>query len=88
MLKDASSEFDQLVDNSEHFKKPLNKFKYMMIRELKKTNNPDIIAKLVIKILRKKNPRIRYRRKNSFALAFLGHLPEKWQDKIYKTVIK
>lgn len=88
MLKDASSEFDQLVDNSEHFKKPLKKFKYMMIRELKKTNNPDIIAKLVIKILRKKNPRIRYRRKNSFALAFLGHLPEKWQDKIYKTVIK
>ena len=42
----------------------------------------------MIKILKKKHPRIRYRKKNSFALWFIGHLPEKWQDNIYKSVIK
>ena len=88
MLKSADSEFNQMVEQSEHFKKPLTKLKYMMDRELKKTNDPKIIAKLIVKILNKKHPKIRYRKKNSFALSFMGHLPEKWQDKIYQRVIK
>jgi short-subunit dehydrogenase len=88
LLKTASNEFDEMVNNSTHFEKPLRKLKYMMDRELRKTNNPKIISKLMIKILKKKNPRIRYRKKNSFALWFIGHLPEKWQDNIYKSVIK
>ena len=88
LLKTASNEFDEMVNNSTHFEKPLKKLKYMMDRELRKTNNPKIISKLMIKILKKKHPRIRYRKKNSFALWFIGHLPEKWQDNIYKSVIK
>ena len=88
LLKTASNEFDEMVNNSTHFEKPLRKLKYMMDRELRKTNNPKIISKLMIKILKKKHPRIRYRKKNSFALWFIGHLPEKWQDNIYKSVIK
>ena len=88
LLKTASNEFDEMVNNSTHFEKPLRKLKYMMDRELRKTNNPKIISKLIIKILKKKHPRIRYRKKNSFALWFIGHLPEKWQDNIYKSVIK
>ena len=88
LLRTASNEFDEMVNNSTHFEKPLKKLKYMMDRELRKTNNPKIISKLMIKILKKKHPRIRYRKKNSFALWFIGHLPEKWQDNIYKSVIK
>ncbi|MBP5574687.1 MAG: SDR family NAD(P)-dependent oxidoreductase [Bacilli bacterium] len=88
LLKTANNEFDEMVNNSEHFKKPLTKLKYMMDRELKKSNDPAIIAKLIVKILNKKHPKIRYRKRNSFALSFMGHLPEKWQDKIYQRVIK
>ena len=88
LLKTANNEFDVMVNNSEHFKKPLTKLKYMMDRELKKSNDPSIMAKLIVKVLKKKNPRIRYRKKNSFALSIMGHLPEKWQDKIYQRVIK
>ena len=88
LLKTADNEFNEMVEDSEHFKQPLTKLKYMMDRELKKSNNPEIIAKLLVKILNKKHPRIRYRKKNSFALSFMGHLPEKWQDNIYKRVIK
>ena len=59
-----------------------------MDRELKKSNDPAIMAKLIVKILKKKNPRIRYRKKNSLAISFVAHLPEKWQDIIYTSVIK
>ena len=88
LLKTADDEFNQMVDESKHFEKPLRKLKYMMDRELRKTNNPEILAKLVVKVLNKKHPRIRYRKKNSFSLWLIGHLPEKWQDNIYQSVIK
>ena len=88
MLNAASDEFDEMVNASKNFEKPLRKLKYMMDRELKKSNDPIIIAKLISKILKKKNPKILYRKKNSLALWFIGHLPEKWQDEIYQSVIK
>ena len=88
LLKTADNEFNAMVDNSKHFKQPLTKLKYMMDRELKKSNNPVIIANLIVKILKKKKPRICYKKKNSFALSFMSRLPEKWQDKIYQKVIK
>ena len=88
LLKTADNEFNEMVEGSERFKEPLTKLKYIMDRELQKSNNPEIIAKLLVKILNKKHPRIRYRKKNSFALSLMGHLPEKWQDNIYKKVIK
>ena len=88
MLKTANDNFEVMANNSEHFKEPLFKLKYMMDRELKKSNDPAIIAKLIVKILKKKNPRICYRKKNSISISFIANLPEKWQDTIYKSVIK
>ena len=88
MLKTANDNFEAMANNSEHFKEPLFKLKYMMDRELKKSNDPAIIAKLIVKILKKKNPRICYRKKNSISISFIAKLPEKWQDTIYKSVIK
>lgn len=88
MLNNANDEYSAMVNDSKHFKSPLTKFKYMMDKELKKQNDPQIIANIIIKILKKKKPRLAYRIKNSFALSFMGHLPEKWQDNIYKKVIK
>ena len=88
LLKTADSEFNEMANESKYFKKPLLKLKYMMDKELKKSNNPDILAKLILRILNKKKPKILYRKKNSFSLRLISHLPEKWQDDIYKSVIK
>ena len=88
MLSAANSDFEEMVSKSGNFRKPLTKLKYMMDRELKKSNDPTIMAKLIVKVLNKKKPKIRYKKKNSFALSFIGHLPEKWQDAIYRRVIK
>ena len=88
MLNKASNEYDAMVNESKHFKKPLTKLKYMMDREIKKQNDPSIISHKIIKILQKKKPKMVYRIKNSPLLFIMGHLPEKLQDKIYKRVIK
>ena len=88
MLKTANDSFEEMANNSKRFKEPLFKLRHMMDRELKKSNDPAIIARLIVKILKKKKPRIRYRKKNSISISFVAKLPEKWQDTIYKSVIK
>ena len=88
MLGAASSDFKKMAQSSEHFSKPMLKLKHMMDNELKKQNDPKIIGDLIVKILSKKNPKIRYKVKNSAKLALMGALPESLQDKIYKKVIK
>ncbi len=88
MLSKADNEFHSMADSSEHFKSKLHKMKFMMDKELKKQNDPSIISKTILKILKKKKPRIVYRIKNSKSLSFMGRLPESWQDDIYMKVIK
>ena len=88
MLGSANADFAKMAENSDNFSKPILKLKGLMDNELKKQNDPKIIGKLVVKILRKKKPKIRYKVKNSFKLAFMGALPESLQDKIYTKVIK
>ena len=88
LLKTADSEFNEMANESKYFKRPLLKLKYMMEKELKRTNDPDVLAKVILKILKKKKPKILYRKRNSFSLRLISHLPEKWQDDIYKSVIK
>lgn len=88
MLGSANKDFDTMAAESKHFKKPMMKFKHLMDNELKKQNDPKIIGDLIVKILDKKNPKIRYKVKNSFKLALMGALPESLQDRIYTKVIK
>ena len=88
MLTTANYDFEKMADKSIYFSKPMRKLKHLMDNELTKTNNPQLVGDLVVKILNKKNPRIRYKIKNSFKLAIMGALPEGLQDKIYTKVIK
>ena len=84
----VNAQFEEMTNNSEHFKTQLTKLKYMMDRELKKSHNPEIIGNKIKKILHKKHPRIKYNIKNSGYLALVGTLPEGMQDSIYQKVIK
>ena len=88
MLTKADTEYQEMLNNTKYFKSPLTTMKYMMDREITKNANPDLIANLMLKILKTKKPKIRYRIKNSKALRFVNALPEKMQDNIYKKVIK
>ena len=88
LLGDAEGAYNQLIDNTKYYKKELTTFKKFVMGELKKQNNPDKIAKLILKILNKKKAKRVYHIKNSFKLKLLGGMPEGLQDVIYKIVIK
>ena len=88
MLGTANDDFEKMAKESKRFSKPMRKLKHIMDNELEKQNDPKILGDLIVKILAKKNPKIRYKVKNSFKLALMGALPEGLQDKIYTKVIK
>ena len=88
LLTKANDEYEKLVENTEVYKEQLTKLKFMMDRELNKSHDPKQFAKVVMKVLNKKNPKICYNVNRSFSLKFISALPEKWQDRIYKKYIK
>lgn len=88
LLNKPSGDYDALVNNTKYYKKELGKLKKMMDGELNKTHDPIIFAKVIKKILNKKNPKICYHVKRSVKLRIMNMLPNKVQDNIYKNVIK
>ena len=87
MLSKADEEYESMLEKTKYFCKPLTKMKYMMDREITKNASPHLVANLILKIVNSKNPKIKYRIKNSKALRLMNALPEKTQDNIYKKVI-
>lgn len=84
----VNKEYEDMTNNSKHFKSHLSKLKHIMDKEMKKSHHPSVLATKIVKIVNKKNPHISYNIKNSFYLTFVGLLPQKLQDNIYKKVIK
>ena len=88
LLDGASSEYDNLLNNTKYYKNQMVKLKYMMDRELSKERDPKIFGKLILKIMNKKNPKICYHIKRSLKLRIMSALPERMQDKLYKSIVK
>jgi len=87
MIAATQKNFDALIKNTQYFSASLGAMNEMMAHELNKTNSPDLLAKLVQKIIEAKKPKTVYRIVNSKKLKFMGMLPEGWQDKLYKAVV-
>ncbi len=88
LLGNAQDNYDKLYEKTEYYKRQFDKLKHMMVNELSKSNNPEKFGKLILKIVKKKNPKIKYCIKRSFKLRLMSSLPEKLQDKIYKWYVK
>ncbi len=88
ILKDTNKSFDRLLNESALYGKKLSKMAKLLYDETNKTNNPVKFARLILKIVSKKHPKICYKIANSFKLRLLNILPQSIQDKIYKFFIK
>ena len=88
LFNKVNIEFERMYNSTEVYKKQLQKLKFMMDRELHKQHNPYVFGRVIRRILKRRNPKICYRINRSRSLRFLNSLPEKWQDRIYKRVIK
>lgn len=88
MQQNIALQFQMLVNETKIFKEPLLKMKFLMDNELKKAKDCKYIVKTFKKAIYSKHPKIVYNINNSFKMKLLSCLPNKVQDKIYKTFLK
>lgn len=80
--------FDKLMSSTKLYKDVLEKMKGMMIIELKMANSPDALIKAVMSAVNDKNPRQKYRVKNSPILGVIEVMPPTVVDRLYKKFLK
>ena len=79
----VDGQFDQLLAETRLYKKFLLRMKGLMIGELKKAKDPEILGKKLAAIAEKKHPRAHYNIKNSFKMKLLSILPSPLVDWIF-----
>ena len=72
--------FDRALAQTCYYKTILAKMKPLMVMELSQKNNPDRLARTVLRALEAKRPKIAYRVGTGRMLALLELLPEKGVD--------
>lgn len=88
ILTDSNKEMQALNDNTTLYKNTITKFKHIVDHEQGGAIAPEKIAKLVLKILSKKNPKYIYAKNTSKKLKLLSVLPAKTQIKLFKMILK
>lgn len=88
MTRQTSQYFDKALSETKYYGKLLSKMKPMMTMELNQKNNPEKLAKTVIKAMEARHPQMQYRIGTGRLLALFELLPEKGVDFIYKQMYK
>lgn len=88
ILKDSNKEMEDLNANTTLYKNTITKFKHIVDKEQGGAISPEKIADLVLKILKRKNPKHIYKKNVSKKLKLLNIVPTKLQLKIFKMILK
>lgn len=88
MQGNAMKQLQQTLDNSELFKRQIQKGNGLAKHGSGSPKDPKVLAHKIEHILNTKNPRIAYNVNINKTLKMLSILPEKWQDFIYYHVLK
>lgn len=86
MQQGIITQFNQLVEETTHFKRILIKMKSLMINELNKAKDPKKFARVYLKACLKKKPRKKYNVCNSFLMKLYNICPSFIQDWFFKKV--
>lgn len=84
MQAGVTKQFEEMVNNTKMYKKPLAKMQGIMLTELKKAKPAEIFAKTYMKAVTAKNPKKYYKTNNSFKMKLLTLLPTHMQDWAFK----
>lgn len=88
MIKASTNSMDEFVKNTNIQKAASTKFKKIVDSVESKSISPDKIARLMSKILKKKNPKYSYSINNNFGLKLLNVLPDSLQVRVISKLIK
>ena len=87
MLKASTDELDDFCDKTKLYNISANNFKKVVNNVEAKYITPDKIARKVVKILNKKNPKFSYQINRNKLLILLNILPKRWRFKIIKKIL-
>lgn len=87
MTKSAEFLFAEAENNSLLFKKNLEKGSSYLPKVYENANNPDLVAKVILKAITSSNPKITYSVRPDISRLILNLLPHKWVDRILKKVL-
>ena len=88
IIKSSSEQMNSLNENTVLYKDTISKFKQFVDKEHGKGIEPEKIAKVVLKILNKREPKTVYKKNISTKLKLLDILPVKTQIKVLKLILK
>ena len=88
LIEDSSKQMENLNSNTVLYQNTISKFKHIVDKEHSKGITPEQIAKTVLKILNKKNPKTVYKKNIGLKLKLLNLLPVKTQIKLLKLILK
>ena len=88
IIKSSSEQMNALNNNTVLYKNTITKFKSFVDKEHGKGISSEKIAKIVLKILNKKKPKLVYKKNISVKLKLLSTLPVKTQIKLLKMILK
>lgn len=86
MHQGITSQFNDLVAETTHFKRILLKMKSLMVGELNKAKDPKLFARTYLNACLKKRPRKKYNVCNSFLMKLYSICPSFIQDCFFKKV--
>lgn len=88
MQSGVTHQFDDMVNNTKMYKKPLSKMQKMMTGELEKAKPAEIFAKTYMKAALSKRPKKFYKTNNSLKMKLLSAMPTRMQDWIFARFLK
>ena len=88
MQQKVMNQFDQVLEQTSLYQKPLTKMKHIMVEELKKAKDPVLVAKKILTAASVKRPHLVYRIKTSLRMRLLSSLPPRIQDAIFAHFFK
>ena len=81
---DIEAGFSRALAETTRYRGLLTRMKPLMDGTLRRSAEPEALARVVVRALEAKRPRRRYRRGGNWQLSLLEWLPESWIDAIYR----
>jgi hypothetical protein len=87
LTKSVETLFTKAEKKSILFKKNLNKGKNYLPKIVQNANDPNLIAKKIVRIPEVRHPRTTYSIKHDIPIIILEILPVKWADKLIEKIL-
>jgi len=87
LLGDINDQFEKTLSGTTHYKNVLTRMKPLMTQEINGGGDPEKLASVLVRAVKARHPRLKYRVGTGKLLVMLEFLPDRWVDAIYKAMM-